>query len=130
MYHTACLLHLIAHPTPPSSRPIAYSPSLCTSALKYSRLIVSNSIANRAAASWANAAALLTLGGQCLTEWRERKACLQVLRDIRRLTGWNTRSNVAVLLESWDWIGETLVECDQAVTSVSEQMRKVFGGSA
>jgi hypothetical protein len=127
MYHTARLLHLIATPAASDERERVYSPEICTETLELSRKIVSNSISNRNSSAWANAVQLLTVAGQCLVNWRERKACLQVLRDIRRATGWNTRLNSAMLLRSWDWTNDAEVESDHPEASIAEQMHKLFG---
>jgi hypothetical protein len=126
VYYTARILHLVATPAALDDRKATYSPAVCTEVLNYSRKVVSNSITNRSGAAWANAVQLLSIAGQCLVDWRERKACLQVLRDIRRVIGWNTRLNENILLRSWSWTIDAEVESNEPGATVAEQMQKLF----
>jgi hypothetical protein len=67
--------------------------------------IIANSIINRHDVNWATAVQLLSSAGHALVGWRKRKALLGLLIDIQSRTGWNTRDNVAWLLEWWAWAG-------------------------
>jgi hypothetical protein len=107
MFHTASLLLTLSVPCLTESERLATfsRPEIAASALAYSRKTVAISIANRSHVAWVSAVQLLTTGGQCLVEWRERKACARVLEDIQRATGWNTKGNLRELLVAWGWEG-------------------------
>ncbi|OCL10581.1 hypothetical protein AOQ84DRAFT_430784 [Glonium stellatum] len=104
MFHTASFLTTISMPCLPEDRLSKLSSSdVAELALAFARKIVSNSIANRGQIAWVNAVQLLTTAGQCLCDWRERKACARILEDIERVTGWQTKANVRRLLLAWNW---------------------------
>ncbi|KAK5165563.1 uncharacterized protein LTR77_009092 [Saxophila tyrrhenica] len=101
MYHALCLVHSIGAPSLPNER-LTTLQAASSTAVEHAKLIVANSIFNRFDTAWVNAVQLLTTAGHCLAGWQLRHACMTILEDIRRTTGWKTRENLAVLFHAWD----------------------------
>lgn len=60
----------------------------------------------------------LFVSGQCLTEARERRLIVRLLRDVERDLGWATGYRVKQLLREWGW-GEGEGEYDMIEGGVS-----------
>jgi hypothetical protein len=135
MLHTAFLIHTICQPFEPSFR-LEFLSSLTVThqAQSYASQIVANSMTNQCPIAWANAVQLLTVAGQCLVVEPERRACVRVLGDIQRRTGWNTKANVERLVAAWDgrWkydaAGDHSAETRETVTDAGRLLYQVWLG--
>jgi hypothetical protein len=110
MLHTAFFILTICTPCSHGSRPSMLSSLEVTQRAQiYACQVVANSLANRCPIAWANAVQLLALAGQCLVVKMEREACVNILREIQKQTGWNTRASINRLDRAWEcsWTDES-----------------------
>jgi hypothetical protein len=105
IFDLARLFLILSRPERSRSERIARFQAQGEIATVYIDRIIANSIINRHDVNWATAVQLLSSAGHALVGWRKRKALLGCLIDIQSKTGWNTRDNVAGLLEWWGWAG-------------------------
>lgn len=89
--------------------------------LTHVKRVVANSIHNRHPINWVGAPQLLSVAGLALSDWAERKALLQCLKDLHVQTGWNTRDNIRGLLSWWGWAAP-LNERSQSWSDVRQEI--------
>ena len=103
LFDLAQLLLILARPERSRQDRMARFAARANLFMDYAKRVIANSISNRHEVSWVCAVQLLSSAGLALSEWSERKALLQCLKDIHLQSGWTTQENINGLLAWWGW---------------------------